>query len=58
MTEALRLHKKLKGKIEIRVKMKAAQKNLQLIYTPGVAEVTKVISENPDQSFLYTARGN
>lgn len=58
MTEALRLHKKLKGKIEIKVKMKASQKNLHLIYTPGVAEVTKLISENPDQAFVYTSKGN
>jgi malate dehydrogenase (oxaloacetate-decarboxylating) len=58
MTEALRLHKKLKGKIEMKVKMKASQKNLHLIYTPGVAEVTKLISENPEQSYSYTSKGN
>ena len=58
MAEALRLHKKLRGKIEIKVKMKASQKNLHLIYTPGVAEVTKLISQNPEQSLIYTSRGN
>jgi malate dehydrogenase (oxaloacetate-decarboxylating) len=38
--------------------MKACQKNLHLIYTPGVAEVTKLIAKDPSQSFLYTSRGN
>ena len=38
MNEALRIHKKLKGKIEIRVKIKPSKKNIHLIYTPGVAE--------------------
>lgn len=58
MTEALRLHKKLKGKIKIEPKIKASQKNLHLIYTPGVAEVTKLIAKDPSQSFFYTSRGN
>jgi len=58
MTKALRLHKKLKGKIKIEPKIKASQKNLHLIYTPGVAEVTKLIAKEPHQSFFYTSRGN
>lgn len=58
MFEALRLHKRLKGKIEIKTKMKASQKNLHLIYTPGVAEVTQLIAKNPEQSFFYTSKGN
>jgi malate dehydrogenase (oxaloacetate-decarboxylating) len=56
--KALKLHKRLKGKIEIKPKMKASQKNLHLIYTPGVAEVTKLIAKDPSQSFFYTSRGN
>ena len=58
MNEALRIHKKLKGKIEIRVKIKPSKKNIHLIYTPGVAEVAKEISKNPEASFDYTSRGN
>lgn len=42
----------------MKVKMKASQKNLHLIYTPGVAEVTKLISENPEQAYSYTSKGN
>jgi len=56
--KALKLHKKLKGKIEIKAKIKASQKNLHLIYTPGVAEVTKIIAKNPGEAFFYTSKGN
>ena len=58
MTEALRIHKKLKGKIGIRSKIKISSKNIKLIYTPGVAEVAREIAKNPETSFVYTSRGN
>ncbi|MBI2041549.1 MAG: NADP-dependent malic enzyme [Candidatus Nealsonbacteria bacterium] len=58
MNEALKIHKKLKGKIEIRAKIKPSRKNIHLIYTPGVAEAAKEISKNPKASFDYTSRGN
>lgn len=56
--EALEFHKKFQGKIEIRPKMKISQKNLHLVYTPGVAEVAKEITKNPKNSFIYTSCGN
>ena len=58
MNQALRIHKKLRGKIEIRAKIKATRENLPLIYTPGVADVAKEISKNPATVFDYTSRGN
>lgn len=57
-SEALSIHKKLKGKIEICSKVKISKKNLKLIYTPGVAEVAKEIAKNPESSYEYTGRGN
>ncbi|MDP2741167.1 MAG: malic enzyme-like NAD(P)-binding protein [bacterium] len=56
--DALNIHKKLKGKIEICSKIKISKKNLKLIYTPGVAEVAKEIAKNPKSSYEYTGRGN
>src|SRR3989344_211890 len=58
MDEALKIHKKLKGKIEIKAKIRVSKENIHLIYTPGVAEVAKEISKNPKSSFDYTSRGN
>lgn len=58
LNRALEIHKKLRGKIEIRAKIKATRKNLPLIYTPGVAEVANEISRNPGSVFDYTSKGN
>lgn len=58
MNKALEIHKRLKGKIEIKVKIKPSKKNLPLIYTPGVADVAKEISKNPASVFDYTFKGN
>lgn len=58
MNQALKIHKKLRGKIEIKAKIKATKKNLPLIYTPGVADVAKEISRNPASVFDYTFKGN
>ncbi|MBI2054422.1 MAG: NADP-dependent malic enzyme [Candidatus Staskawiczbacteria bacterium] len=58
MNEALNMHKQLKGKIEIRAKVKVSKKNLKLIYTPGVTEATKKIAQNPKSSYEYTGRAN
>src|SRR3989338_5144084 len=58
MSKALDLHRKLKGKIEIRSKVKVTKENFGLIYTPGVVEATREIAKNPASSFEYTGRGN
>lgn len=56
--DALTLHKKFKGKLEIRPKIKVSKKNLPLVYTPGVADVAKKIAKNPKNSFIFTSRAN
>jgi len=58
--ESLDYHSKgRKGKIEvIPSKPCKTQKDLSLAYTPGVANACKEISKNPENSYLYTAKGN
>ena len=48
-----------KGKIEV-VSTKACvtQRDLSLAYTPGVAEVCRVIDKDPDSVYEYTAKSN
>ena len=52
--DALNLHEKLRGKMEIRSKVKIDQNSLRLAYTPGVAEPCKEINRNPDLVCKYT----
>ncbi|MBI1972440.1 NADP-dependent malic enzyme [Candidatus Woesearchaeota archaeon] len=56
--EAIKLHEGLKGKIEIKPKIKVNQKILSLIYTPGVAEIVRLIHKNKADVYKYTGRGN
>ncbi|MDR1234691.1 MAG: NADP-dependent malic enzyme [Mycoplasmataceae bacterium] len=57
--ESLELHRKLKGKIEIKPKAKVdTALALALAYTPGVAAPCGVIAKDPKESFNLTARGN
>ncbi len=56
--EAIALHKKLKGKIAISSKMKVSLETLSLLYTPGVAKVSTLLSEHPEKTNQYTWRGN
>jgi malate dehydrogenase (oxaloacetate-decarboxylating) len=59
VSESLKLHKKLKGKIEILSKYKIKNKNdLSLLYTPGVGGVSSYLAKNPKETNLYTSRGN
>lgn len=46
------------GKIEIKGKHKLTKKSLPILYTPGVAEVSKAIAKNKKLSFDYTIRKN
>jgi malate dehydrogenase (oxaloacetate-decarboxylating)(NADP+) len=47
------------GKIEVTsTKPCATQRDLSLAYTPGVAEPCREIEANPDDAYLYTAKGN
>lgn len=56
---ALKLHKDLKGKIEVINKCKIKTKDdLCLAYTPGVAAPCLAINKNIKDSYTYTWRGN
>ncbi len=57
--ESLNLHKKLKGKIEVKTKFEVKDKNdLSLVYTPGVAEVSSQIAKNPEKAYDLTIKNN
>lgn len=58
MSKVLDIHKRLKGKIAIKPKIKVSSKNIGLIYTPGVVEATKAIAKDSKKVFDYTACGN
>lgn len=56
--EALELHKKNKGKIKIETISRVKNKHdLSLLYTPGVAEISKQIVKNKKLSYDLTWRG-
>lgn len=58
-TQSLKLHKKLHGKIAIAPKVKAKNKSdLSLVYTPGVAAVSKHLFKNPKDAKQYTIKKN
>lgn len=57
--EALEMHKKNVGKIDVISKVKTENEHdLSLSYTPGVAEPCRIIAKNPGELNTYTARGN
>lgn len=57
--EALELHKKYRGKIQIVSKVPfKSYDDLALVYTPGVAEPCRKIAENPENVWELTNRAN
>lgn len=57
--EALELHRKNHGKLEVRSKVPLRNKqDLTLAYTPGVAEACMEIAKNPDKAYEYTLKRN
>ena len=57
--KALSLHKKYRGKISIANKIpNLKQKDMQLIYTPGVAAVSREIFRHPAQKYVLTSKAN
>jgi malate dehydrogenase (oxaloacetate-decarboxylating) len=58
MTDAIKLHEKLKGKIEIKGKLTLNKKNLSLLYTPGVAQASKEIANNKKRAYNLTSKHN
>jgi malate dehydrogenase (oxaloacetate-decarboxylating) len=58
-SQSLKLHKKLKGKLNIVSKVKLKTKDdLSLLYTPGVAQASQEIAKDKNLSYTYTGRGN
>lgn len=57
---ALDLHKKYKGKIALRLRDESEldRTKLSAYYTPGVAEVSRVIADDPSQLPVYTWTNN
>jgi len=57
--EALDLHRKNPGKISVEPSVKVETKeDLNLVYTPGVAEPCKEIDKDREESYNYTSKGN
>ena len=56
---SIALHKKLKGKILLGPKSRQLSiKEIQLIYTPGVAAVSEKIFKHPEEKFVLTSKIN
>lgn len=57
---ALELHKKYRGKISVRLRDESEldRTKLSAYYTPGVAEVSRVIADDPSQLPVYTWTNN
>ncbi len=56
--KALKLHRQYKGKLSVESLVKIKSKDdLSLVYTPGVAEPSRVIAKDPQESFNLTMRG-
>lgn len=57
--QALEIHKKLRGKIEVTLKDNLDQpEKLSLYYTPGVGAVSSYVAENPSEAREYTWLNN
>ncbi|MDF2677989.1 MAG: NAD-dependent malic enzyme [Bacillota bacterium] len=57
--EALKMHEEFKGKLEVKSKVKVANRDdLSTAYTPGVAEPCRKIHEDIENVYKYTAKGN
>ncbi len=59
LERSLELHRKLKGKLEVRSKVKICDReSLSLAYTPGVAQPCLEIQKEPSLSYELTGKGN
>ncbi len=57
--ESVRLHRRLRGKLEVAAKVAIDDAHdLSLVYTPGVAEVCRVIAADPAQAYDLTIKSN
>ncbi len=58
-SDSLKMHKKFRGKLEIKSKVKLKNRaDLSLAYTPGVAQVSIEIGKNKSLAKQYTMKGN
>ncbi|HKZ62167.1 MAG TPA: NADP-dependent malic enzyme [Nitrososphaera sp.] len=57
--KALELHRRLRGKIEVRGKVSArSPQEISIAYTPGVAEVCMEIAADRQKAYEYTSKWN
>jgi malate dehydrogenase (oxaloacetate-decarboxylating) len=58
--KSLEMHRKFKGKIEIKSKFPKikSRSDLSVAYTPGVAEVSSFLAKNPSKANEYSVKGN
>ena len=57
--KAIEMHAKWQGKIEVVTRCEInTRDDLSVAYSPGVAQPCLEIKNNPDDSYLYTRRGN
>lgn len=57
--ESMELHKKIRGKIEVRSKFPIRDTHdISIAYTPGVAEVCRAIHADREKVFEYTSKWN
>ncbi|MEM2919150.1 MAG: malic enzyme-like NAD(P)-binding protein [Candidatus Nitrosocaldus sp.] len=57
--DALALHKRLRGKIEVRSRLIIrSMRDLSLVYTPGVASVAMDIARDKKNAYTYTSKWN
>lgn len=55
---SLKLHKQLQGKLEIKSKAKVTEKNLSILYTPGVSYPCIEINKTKKKVYDYTFKKN
>jgi len=57
--ESIKLHKKKKGKLEIKSKVEVkTREDLSKVYTPGVAEVSRQIAKDEAKAYELTIKNN
>ena len=57
--KALKMHEEWNGKIETTAKAHVnSREDLDIAYTPGVAEPCKVIAQDPEAAYKYTMKAN
>jgi malate dehydrogenase (oxaloacetate-decarboxylating) len=57
--ESLDLHRRMRGKLEVRGKVPVrTRRDLSRAYTPGVAQVCREIEKDRNRAYLYTIKAN